>query len=119
MYFSKNSVYAGKRASVLAAVLIVACALVVSGCISNRPMDDVITVTGTVTVRGNEPFTAVILETDDRNLYVLNMTRALRTALETPARMRVIGRLYLGDWNGRAFAHLDVQDMSDVAADPT
>ncbi len=70
--------------------------------------DDVITVEGQVTVRGNTPFTAIMLETDQRNLYVLVMGEAQRQALQPtlPGRFRITGAVYADDWNGRAYAHL-------------
>ena len=69
---------------------------------------DVITVEGQASVRGNTPFTAVMLETDQRNLYVLALDEADRHTLERelPARLRITGVLYLGDWNGLPYAHL-------------
>ena len=69
---------------------------------------DVITVEGRASVRGNTPFTAVMLETDQRNLYVLALDDADRQTLENdlPARLRITGVLYVDDWNGVPYAHL-------------
>jgi hypothetical protein len=63
---------------------------------------------GRVTVRGNEPFTAVILETDQGNWYVLELTPEQRTGLLNPSVQRVSGQLYRGDWNERPFATIRV-----------
>ena len=70
--------------------------------------DDVITVEGQVSVRGNTPFTALMLETAQRNLYVLVMSEAKRKALQPtlPGRFRITGAVYADDWNGRPYAHL-------------
>ena len=70
--------------------------------------DDVITVEGQVTVRGNTPFTAIMLATDQRNLYVLAMGEAQRQALQPtlPGRFRITGAVYADHWNGRPYAHL-------------
>lgn len=69
---------------------------------------DTITVEGDVTARGNEPFSAYVLETDERNFYVLELPDELADDFATPARIRVTGRLYRGEWEGRPFAHIDV-----------
>ncbi len=75
---------------------------------------DVITAEGIVTVRGNVPFTAVVLETDDHNWYILEMTQSMRDGFMTPARLKVNGRLYLDDWRGRPFAHLEVHEFEQI-----
>lgn len=85
--------------------------LLVSACAGTGVMPEVLDVEGTITVNGNEPFTAVILRTPSRNYYILKMSTEMRQALITPAYRRVIGRLYLDEWNGRDFAHLDVHRM--------
>ena len=82
------------------------------GCAGTAPSTDqpldVITVEGRASVRGNTPFTAVMLETDQRNLYVLVLDDADRQTLERelPARLRITGVLYVDDWNGVPYAHL-------------
>ena len=70
--------------------------------------DDVITVEGQVTVRGNVPFTALMLETDQHNLYLLVLGEAERQSLDAtlPARFRITGAVYVDDWNGRPYTHL-------------
>lgn len=73
---------------------------------------DRITVEGMVSVRGNEPFTAVMLESDGRNLYVLRLEPADRAALLTPQRYRVTGVLSVDDWNGVRLTFLDVEEMA-------
>lgn len=74
---------------------------------SRNAATDEITVAGTVTVRGNEPFTAYVLDTGDRNSYVLRFTDV--EPPPTPASIRVTGRLYPDEWAGRSYAHIDVQ----------
>lgn len=77
---------------------------------------DVITVEGQLSVRGNTPFTAVLLETDQRNLYVLALDDADRRALEPglPARYRITGVLYANTWNGHPYAHLKPTTMEKL-----
>jgi len=75
------------------------------------PVAEVITVTGDITVRGNEPFTEVVLITQENNWYVLDLTRDQRAALMTPARARVTGILRLGEWSGRPFTRLKVDEL--------
>lgn len=64
-----------------------------------------------VAVRGNEPFAAYVLETSDRNTYVL----VFPEAVETPARLQVTGRLYLGEWMGQSYAHIEVHSHEELA----
>lgn len=78
---------------------------------------DRITVEGTVSVRGAEPFTGIFLETDDRNSYVLRLNTVLRAGLDTPGRRRVTGVLTVDTWNGLRLAHLDV-DSIEIVPDP-
>lgn len=87
--------------------VVMAAALLASACATNRtPPADVVTVEGVVTVRGNEPFAAYVLETEDRNFYVLDFEEA--TPPDTPAGLRVTGRLYRGEWDGRPYARIEV-----------
>lgn len=78
---------------------------------------DTITVEGTVTYRGNEPFSALVLETDQRNLYVLNVDdmQADAIASNTPMRVRATGTLYRDEWNGQPIAHLRVRTLFDLS----
>ena len=64
-------------------------------------------------MRGHTPFSAVMIETDQRNLYVLALDPDERTALEPtlPARFRITGILYADDWNGLPYAHLNPTSM--------
>ncbi len=81
-------------------------------CATDRALDsDTITVEGMVTVRGNEPFAAYVLETSDRNTYVLIFPEAV----ETPARLQVTGRLYLGEWMGQSYTHIEVHSHEESA----
>ena len=86
-------------------------------CTTDRVSDtDIITVEGMVTVRGNEPFAAYVLETSDRNTYILAFPEAAETpAPETPARLQVTGRLYLGEWEGQSYAHIEVHAYEELA----
>ena len=74
---------------------------------------DMIQVEGYVSARGNAPFSRVVLETDDRNFYVLALDREaegrLRAAL--PGRYRAVGILMMGEWDGRPSAHLRPIEM--------
>ena len=75
------------------------------------------TVEGTISVRGNEPFSAVVLQTASRNHYVLKMSPEMRSRLVTPSLRRVTGYLYLDKWNGRDFAHLDVVQIGPASGE--
>lgn len=85
-------------------------ALLLAGCAGSRLPEPALTVEGTVTSRGNEPFTTLVLETDRQNLYVLCLGVDCSGTLDadTPARVRLTGHVYRADWNGRPFAHLRV-----------
>jgi hypothetical protein len=84
-----------------------------AGCQGMRtaPADE-ITVEGTVTVRGNEPFTALILKTDSDNYYALDVTAEQRSTFSTPTRLRVTGALYTGEFQARPFARIRVRELS-------
>lgn len=86
----------------------------ISGCSIPKVAESTLTVEGVVAIRGNEPFTAIVLETQSRNYYVLKLAPDERRDLITPARYRVRGRLYLDDWNGRNYAHIDVAAMHRI-----
>lgn len=75
------------------------------------PAAERVTVTGDITVRGNEPFAQVVLITDDNHWYLLDMTSEQRDALMTPARATITGPVRLGEWNGRPFARLRVDEI--------
>lgn len=88
-------------------------ALLLLGCGGSRqPAPEELTVEGTVTVRGNEPFAAYVLETESRNTYVLRFTDL--EPPPTPATLRVTGRLFQDDWNGRPYAHIAVHEFEPV-----
>lgn len=97
--------------SVPATLLLLATML--GGCATGLsvPAAERVTVTGDITVRGNEPFTEVVLITDDNNWYLLDMTSEQRDALMTPARATITGPVRLGEWNGRPFARLRVDEI--------
>ena len=96
-------------------VLLFALTTLTAGCTGSNASssDEPVTVEGRVTVRGNEPFTAYLLQTDSRNAYVLVFEEG-PDAPQAPARLRVTGALYLADWNGQSYTHLRVQTWEDV-----
>ena len=108
---------AGKaRASLfmIAALLL----LLMDGCaVPRSSAQDAITVEGGVSVRGNEPFTELVLQTDDRNYYVLKFASPEergRVQNQAPSRFVVTGDVYRDVWGGRAFAHLRVKSWQPV-----
>lgn len=98
----------------VAPLVLVLLSCMAPGCATQPPTVEVVTVEGTVTVRGNEPFAAYILETESRNTYVLNFGDAGAGALQTPARLRVTGTPYKADWNGRPYAHLRIEKWERI-----
>ena len=99
-----------QKYAILACAACVLATCLVSCTTDRAPEADTITVEGMVTVRGNEPFAAYVLETSDRNTYVL----VFPEAVETPARLRVTGRLYLGEWDGQSYAHIEVHAYEEL-----
>lgn len=81
-----------------------------AACTSTAPRTtaDTITVEGQVSMRGNEPFTAYMLETANQNLYVLTFEEGQEQTFTTAARYRLTGTVSSAQWNGRPFAHLQV-----------
>ncbi|HAY35543.1 MAG: hypothetical protein P8H65_06350 [Rhodothermales bacterium] len=88
---------------------------VLTGC-AQLPIDspNEITVEGYVSMMGNEPFAQLVLKTSDNNSYVLKMEPEMRSTLSTPANLKVSGRVYLGSWNGKPIAHLQVKEFSSL-----
>lgn len=90
--------------------------LLVDGCASSRvAWEDTVTVEGIVSVRGNEPFTELVLETSERNYYVLDFdepSERSRMQQEAPGTFTVSGPVYRGVWGSRAFARLRVRAWS-------
>jgi ABC-type glycerol-3-phosphate transport system substrate-binding protein len=91
------------------------------GCTASAPASsaaaaDTITVEGTITHRGNEPFTTYVLETEDRNSYVLNLELLPeeRRTFSTPLQARATGTLYAGAWGDQTYAHLRVSTMEEL-----
>ena len=92
------------RFALLLPVLVLA-----AGCAATAPPPgEVITVEGSVSRRGNVPFTALMLETPAHNLYILTFDEKPAPELSVSYRYRITGRLYKDDWNSRPFAHLRV-----------
>ncbi len=83
---------------------------------ADAPAGTMIVVEGMLSMRGHEPFTTLVLETPQRNTYVLNLDDMQQEALEygTPMRARVSGILYQDEWNGRPYAHLRVTSIFDL-----
>lgn len=73
---------------------------------SDQPVE-IVTVEGEVTARGQEPFAEYVLETEGGSLYVINFGGE---PIQTPARLRVTGRLYTALWDGRPFAHVEAAE---------
>jgi len=104
-----------KRVLAASLALILTASLALGCGASERVADaDVITVEGRITARGNTPFQAHMIETDDRNIYVLAYPDDADHAYTRSHRYRVVGELYKSDWNGVAMAHLRVRDMTDL-----
>lgn len=78
----------------------------------------IVALEGTLSQRGSEPYTALVLETNQRNIYVLNLDEMQRDALtiDAPRVVRVTGMLYEDTWNGRAIAHIRVKAMLDLSS---
>lgn len=104
------------RSGIQTALVVSAMLFILGACASTpkAPAQDVITVTGDITVRGNVPFTEVVLISDDNNWYLLELTNEQRDELMTPARATVTGPISLGEWNGRPFTRLRVDELIPV-----
>lgn len=86
---------------------------------TQQAVRDEVSVEGVVSVRGNEPFTELVLQTPDRNYYVLKFADpAERSRMQNaaPASFAVTGEVYRGEWGGRAYAHLRVQEWQPVSS---
>ena len=94
--------------------------ILAAACAASRNDEaDLLTVEGWISVQGHEPFTKLVLRTDQRNEYVLNeevLAEEERIELpsDEPAHLRVTGKLYKDDWNGRPYAHLRVTSWKRV-----
>ncbi|GIV59379.1 hypothetical protein GQ464_006695 [Rhodocaloribacter litoris] len=89
--------------------------LLPAGCATTAPPSpDLITVEGSVSRRGNEPFSALMLETDTRNLYILTIEDGPAPSFSVSYRYRVTGYVYRDTWNGRPFAHLRVVEVEPL-----
>lgn len=90
-------------------------ALLITGCSAREVVDrDVITVEGVVAARGHEPFVRYVLETPERNFYALRIPKEDEAEFQTPTRLTVTGRVYVDDWDGRAFTHIDVSEWARI-----
>ena len=92
--------------STLSLAMLTAGLLAISGCSVSRVPESFITVEGVVTIRGNEPFMATVLQTQNRNDYILKLSPDERSLLITPARFRVRVCSYLDGWNRRNCVHM-------------
>lgn len=84
---------------------------------TSRPAaDNTVTVEGVVTVRGNEPFTAYMLETSEGNLYILELQESMSADLVTPSRLSVTGRMAEGERSGAPspYAHIEVDEWTHL-----
>lgn len=92
--------------------------LLVDACATTQPTSmDAVRVEGTVTVRGNEPFTELVLQTPERNYYVLKFgSQEERSQMQNaaPASFAVSGDVYRDVWGSRAFAHLRVRSWQPL-----
>jgi hypothetical protein len=85
------------------------------GCDGNRSASsETVTIEGVATARGNEPFSAYVLEAEDGSMYILNIPDSIRTDFYTPSRLTVTGRLYEDEWNGSPFAHIEVAEWAHL-----
>lgn len=93
-------------------------ASVIAACAGSNVPASEISVEGVVTARGNAPFVAQVLETDQQNTYVLVMEDSVRVRVGNPARLRVTGEVFVADWNGRPFTHLRVHRAEVLGDQP-
>ena len=87
---------------------------IIAGCATSEPTTtaDIITVEGKINQRGNTPFQALMIETPDRNLYILK-TDSSPADFSGSKQYSVTGRLYLDQWNGTDYAHLEVISIEE------
>ena len=111
---SKSRQIAARAFGVLMGLFVVAALSAGCGTVQHVKGGAPITVSGRAVVMGNVPFTALILETKDRNSYILTMGNAMRDSLMTPAQIEVEGELYLAEWNGKPFAHIRVSQLKRI-----
>ena len=74
----------------------------------------VVQVEGQVSSRGNAPFEALVLETSDRNMYVLVFDGDAPN-FEYGALYSVSGLLHSAEWNGAKYAHINVASHQKLA----
>ena len=79
-----------------------------------RDASEAITVEGMVSMRGNTPFAAPMLETADHALYVLKNATLPN---DLPACYRVTGEVYQDAWGGQPFAHLRAASVTPLPGD--
>lgn len=101
-----------KRFYRLPLILVLSTFSFIAGCRTTQPAQDVITVSGEIWTRGNAPFTALVLTTDQDNHYIL--VNNTTTQLKHPSTARITGRVYAADWNGQPFAHLDIIEVEPI-----
>lgn len=107
--------FPGRAAMAVAACVVALACIAAEGCVPDRSTaGDAIEIEGVVTARGNEPFSAYVLETSDGELYVLNIPDSLRVGFITPSRLNVTGRPYDGEWNGEEIRHIEVETWTEA-----
>ena len=93
-------------------ILVIAClfSLAVGGCASVPQSDEEesITVTGEVTVRGQQPSSEYVLLSEGGTVYVLDFPNETDITFSTPTRLQISGRVYTDVWQGRPYAHIEV-----------
>ena len=85
-------------------------------CTMLRQSSGSVTVEGRASVRGNEPFTSVLLETAEGHAYVLVFTDDERATLDAslPAQIRVTGTVRVAKWYGLPILHLSVESIEHL-----
>ena len=93
--------------------------ILLNGCATSQEIaHDEVSVQGVVSVRGHEPFTELVLQTADRNYYVLKFAdpeERSRMQNASPASFAVRGEVYRDVWGSRAFAHLRVLEWAPTS----
>ena len=100
------------RFSNTALIIVCLISLAIGACASVPQSDEEesITVTGEVTVRGQQPSSEYVLLSEGGTIYVLDFPNETEITFSTPTRLQISGRLYTDVWEGRPYAHIEVGD---------